>query len=148
MSTALILLAAGQGTRMKSELPKVLHKVAGAPLLIHAMRAGENIAAEKTVVVVGHGGPEVQAAALAYNEDAACVEQAERLGTAHSVAQARPVLDGFDGDGPQSGLGSERVAADRRQAVLFEPVGPVGRQHRRAALVVDDACRLIIRAVA
>ena len=98
MSTALILLAAGQGTRMKSDLPKVLHKVAGAPLLIHAMRAGENIAAEKTVVVIGHGGPEVQAAALAYNEDAACVEQAERLGTAHAVAQARPVLDGFDGD--------------------------------------------------
>ena len=98
MSTALILLAAGQGTRMKSSLPKVLHKVAGAPLLIHAMRAGENIAAQKTVVVVGHGGPEVQAAALAYNEDAACVEQAEQLGTAHAVAQARPALEGFDGD--------------------------------------------------
>ena len=97
MSTAIILLAAGQGTRMKSSRPKVLHKVAGAPLLIHSMRAGENIAAEKTVVIVGHGGPEVQAAALAYNEDAICVEQAQQLGTAHAVAQARPALEGFDG---------------------------------------------------
>ncbi len=98
MGTAIIVLAAGKGTRMQSDMPKVLHKLAGAPLLVHAMRAGEMIAAERTVVVVGHGGADVQSAALAFNEECVCVEQTEQLGTAHAVAQARAALEDFEGD--------------------------------------------------
>ncbi|WP_338548491.1 bifunctional UDP-N-acetylglucosamine diphosphorylase/glucosamine-1-phosphate N-acetyltransferase GlmU [Roseovarius phycicola] len=98
MSTALVILAAGQGTRMKSDLPKVLHHVAGAPLLVHAMRAGASLAPEHTVVVTGHGAELVGKAARAYDEDARIAHQAEQKGTAHAVAQAAPELAGFEGD--------------------------------------------------
>jgi bifunctional UDP-N-acetylglucosamine pyrophosphorylase/glucosamine-1-phosphate N-acetyltransferase len=98
MNSAVIILAAGMGTRMQSDLPKVLHKVAGAPLLIHAMRAGEGIDAQKTIVVAGHGAKLVEKAALDYNPDAQIVIQSEQLGTGHAVDQAREVLSDFDGD--------------------------------------------------
>lgn len=98
MSIALVILAAGQGTRMNSDLPKVLHPVAGAPLLAHAMLAGASLEPEKIVVVAGHGAEEVAAAAHAQNEAARVVLQTEQLGTAHAVAQARDELSGFDGD--------------------------------------------------
>jgi len=98
MPTALIVLAAGQGTRMNSELPKVLHKLAGAPLLAHAMRAGFSLAPERCVVVTGHGAESVAAAARHEDPDAQVVVQEERLGTAHAVAQAAAALDGFAGD--------------------------------------------------
>ncbi|MEO0387136.1 MAG: bifunctional UDP-N-acetylglucosamine diphosphorylase/glucosamine-1-phosphate N-acetyltransferase GlmU [Pseudomonadota bacterium] len=98
MGTAIIVLAAGKGTRMHSDRPKVLHKLAGAPLLYHAMRAGEMIAAERTVVVVGHGGVDVQSAALAFHGEAICVDQPEQKGTAHAVLQAAPALEDFEGN--------------------------------------------------
>lgn len=98
MSTALIILAAGKGTRMQSDLPKVLHKIAGAPMLVHALQAGAHLAPERCVVVAGHGFDAVKAAVSDYDDDTAVVEQAEQLGTAHAVAQARPALEGFDGD--------------------------------------------------
>ena len=98
MPTALIVLAAGQGSRMQSDLPKVLHQVAHAPLLVHALKAGASLAPEACVVVCGHGGEAVEAAARAWDDDIACVRQEEQLGTAHAVAQARPALDGFQGD--------------------------------------------------
>ncbi|MGR3542173.1 MAG: bifunctional UDP-N-acetylglucosamine diphosphorylase/glucosamine-1-phosphate N-acetyltransferase GlmU [Hasllibacter sp.] len=96
--TALIILAAGQGTRMRSARPKVLHEVAGAPLLHHAMRGGAALSPRRTVVVAGHGAEAVEAAALALDPGAIAVRQHERLGTAHAVAQARPALEGFEGD--------------------------------------------------
>lgn len=98
MSTALIVLAAGQGTRMNSDLPKVLHQIAGAPLLVHALKSGAALAPERQVVVVGHGGEQVADAARLWDEDIAIAEQTEQLGTAHAVVQARPALDGFTGD--------------------------------------------------
>ena len=98
MSTALIILGAGMGTRMNSELPKVLHPIGGAPMLVHAMRAGEALTPEKTVIVAGHGAEAVRKAALAYDPEAQTVLQTEQLGTAHAVAQARSALDDFDGD--------------------------------------------------
>ncbi|MDG1377855.1 MAG: bifunctional UDP-N-acetylglucosamine diphosphorylase/glucosamine-1-phosphate N-acetyltransferase GlmU [Yoonia sp.] len=98
MSTALIILGAGMGTRMNSELPKVLHPIGGAPMLVHAMRAGAALNPEITVIVAGHGAEAVSKAALAYDPDAQTVLQAEQLGTAHAVAQARPALEDFDGD--------------------------------------------------
>ncbi|WP_072856113.1 bifunctional UDP-N-acetylglucosamine diphosphorylase/glucosamine-1-phosphate N-acetyltransferase GlmU [Loktanella atrilutea] len=98
MTTALIVLAAGKGTRMQSDLPKVLHPLAGAPLLIHALQAGGALDPARTVVVTGHGGDLVEKAATAFDDRIACVRQTEQLGTAHAVAQARPALAGFTGD--------------------------------------------------
>ena len=98
MTTALIILGAGMGTRMNSELPKVLHAIGGAPMLVHAMRAGAALSPEKTVIVAGHGAEAVSRAALAYDPSAHTVLQTEQLGTAHAVAQAKPALDGFTGD--------------------------------------------------
>ena len=98
MTTALIILGAGMGTRMNSELPKVLHPIGGAPMLVHAMRAGAALSPEKTVIVAGHGAKAVSRAALDYDPDAQTVLQAEQLGTAHAVAQAGDALAGFDGD--------------------------------------------------
>jgi bifunctional UDP-N-acetylglucosamine pyrophosphorylase/glucosamine-1-phosphate N-acetyltransferase len=97
MATALVILAAGQGTRMNSDLPKVLHKIAGAPLLHHAMRAGAAIGPERMVVVAGHGAEEVTKAVRAFDETTEVVIQAEQKGTAHAVLQALPALEGFDG---------------------------------------------------
>ncbi|WP_299404039.1 bifunctional UDP-N-acetylglucosamine diphosphorylase/glucosamine-1-phosphate N-acetyltransferase GlmU [uncultured Roseobacter sp.] len=97
MKTALVILAAGKGTRMNSDLPKVLHPLAGAPLFVHAMQAGASLAPEHTVVVAGHGADMVRKAALAYDETAQVVAQTEQLGTAHAAAQAREALAGFDG---------------------------------------------------
>ncbi|MEM9523385.1 MAG: bifunctional UDP-N-acetylglucosamine diphosphorylase/glucosamine-1-phosphate N-acetyltransferase GlmU [Pseudomonadota bacterium] len=98
MEKALIVLAAGQGNRMRSDLPKVLHKVAGAPLLVHALVSGASLAPVERIVVAGHGIPRVRAATVAYDPGIRIVEQAERLGTAHAVAQAEPALKGFGGD--------------------------------------------------
>jgi bifunctional UDP-N-acetylglucosamine pyrophosphorylase/glucosamine-1-phosphate N-acetyltransferase len=98
MNSAVIILAAGMGSRMQSDFPKVLHSVAGAPLLVHAMRAAEGIDAQKTIIVAGHGADLVEKAALAYNPDAQIVIQSEQLGTGHAVDQARDALDDFDGD--------------------------------------------------
>ena len=98
MPTSLIVLAAGQGSRMQSEMPKVLHEVGHAPLLLHALRAGASVGPDRVVVVVGHGGDEVAAALKASEMDAAIVRQEEQLGTGHAVAQAQAALSGFAGD--------------------------------------------------
>ena len=116
MSTALIILGAGIGTRMNSELPKVLHQIGGAPMLVHAMRAGATLNPEKTVIVAGHGAEAVSKAALAYDPDAETVLQTEQLGTAHAVAQAGAALEGFEGDalvlyGDTPFIGSETLEA-------------------------------------
>jgi bifunctional UDP-N-acetylglucosamine pyrophosphorylase/glucosamine-1-phosphate N-acetyltransferase len=98
MSTALVILAAGKGTRMESDLPKVLHKIGGAPLLHHAMLSASALEPEHTIVVTGHGADLVEAAAQDFDADAIAVRQDEQLGTAHAVAQAKAALDGFEGD--------------------------------------------------
>ncbi len=98
MTTAFIILAAGKGTRMQSDLPKVLHPIGGAPLLVHAMKSGAALEPERMVVVAGHGAEQVEAAAKDWNPDAQIVVQSEQLGTAHAVAQAAPALADFNGD--------------------------------------------------
>ena len=98
MANAVIILAAGKGTRMKSDLPKVLHKIAGAPMLIHAMRSSEAIAPSRMIIVAGHGADLVEKAATDYNPAAQIVLQTEQKGTAHATDQAREALAGFDGD--------------------------------------------------
>ena len=98
MANALIILAAGKGTRMQSDLPKVLHKIAGAPLLVHAMKSGASMEPARTVIVAGHGADLVGAAARDWSDDAEVVIQSEQLGTGHAVLQAREALADFDGD--------------------------------------------------
>ena len=98
MPVSLIVLAAGQGTRMNSDLPKVLHKVGAAPLLHHALRSGQALGPDRVIVVAGHGAEGVTKAALAFDDTVIVVEQHERLGTAHAVAQALPALADATGD--------------------------------------------------
>jgi len=97
MNTSLIILAAGKGTRMNSELPKVLHPIAGDPMLVHAIAAGATLEPMHTVVVAGHGAEAVTAATHAYDDTAIVVVQTEQLGTAHAVDQAKDALANFDG---------------------------------------------------
>jgi bifunctional UDP-N-acetylglucosamine pyrophosphorylase / glucosamine-1-phosphate N-acetyltransferase len=98
MPVSLIVLAAGQGTRMNSDLPKVLHKVAAAPLLHHAMAAGQSLAPERTVVVVRHEAELVAESARAFDPDVLIAHQSDRPGTGEAVAAALPLLDGAIGD--------------------------------------------------
>ena len=95
MSKGAIILAAGQGTRMKSALPKVLHKVAGLPLLGHVVAALKGAGVDRIVVVTSAAGEEVRAYAKALG--AQCAIQHEQLGTGHAAASARDALADFSG---------------------------------------------------
>jgi len=97
MGTSVIILAAGKGTRMQSDLPKVLHEIAGASLLEHAMASAAPLAPERMVVVAGHGAEAVGATAKDIDPEAQVVVQAEQLGTGHAVLQARDALAGASG---------------------------------------------------
>ncbi|MEL6913288.1 MAG: bifunctional UDP-N-acetylglucosamine diphosphorylase/glucosamine-1-phosphate N-acetyltransferase GlmU [Pseudomonadota bacterium] len=97
MPPALIVLAAGRGTRMQSDRPKVLHELAGAPLLIHALESARALEAARTIVITGHGAEAVEAAARAHDDRVTCIRQTEQLGTGHAVLQAREALAGHDG---------------------------------------------------
>jgi len=88
MSLAVVVLAAGQGKRMHSALPKVLHPLAGRPLLAHVLDAARALKPTQILVVHGHGGAEVRAAFPGAGVD--WVEQAKQLGTGHALAQALP----------------------------------------------------------
>jgi bifunctional UDP-N-acetylglucosamine pyrophosphorylase/glucosamine-1-phosphate N-acetyltransferase len=92
---AALVLAAGQGTRMKSDLPKVLHPMAGAPLLSHVLAALEDLAVGRTLVVIGHEADRVRAAFA--EADVEWVLQAEQRGTGHAVLMAGPALEDFEG---------------------------------------------------
>ncbi len=98
MPTALIVLAAGRGTRMNSDLPKVLHRIADAPLVVHAINSGAAIEPEKVIIVAGHGFEDVQKTVLEYYPDAIVVKQEDQKGTGHAVLQAKMALSDFDGD--------------------------------------------------
>ncbi len=98
MSTALIILAAGQGNRMNSDLPKVMHELAGAPLFAHALHSGAALLPERVVLITGHGAETVEKAALALDPEIIVVRQDEQLGTGHATLQAHPALQGFSGD--------------------------------------------------
>lgn len=94
---AVVVLAAGQGSRMQSDLPKVLHRLGGVPLVGHALRAARALEPEQIVVVTGHGADAVSRAVARLDPEAATVLQAEQLGTGHAVRQAMPSLEGFEG---------------------------------------------------
>lgn len=89
-----IILAAGKGTRMKSSLPKVLHKAGGKAMLAHVLDAAKEAGAGRSIVVVGFGGAAVEEALAG---EAEFVTQAEQLGTGHAVLQTEPLLRGEKG---------------------------------------------------
>jgi len=89
MKVTAVLLAAGQGTRMKSDLPKVLHPLCGKPLIWHVLRALKSAATEKPVVVVGYGADRVKEY---LGDSAECILQEPQLGTGHAVMQVESLL--------------------------------------------------------
>ena len=88
---SIVILAAGQSTRMKSELPKVLHPLAGKPMVQYSVETAAQATSEKPLLVVGNGADEVR---RAVGDQVIYVEQREQLGTGHAVLQARPLLEG------------------------------------------------------
>ena len=96
--TAVCLLAAGKGTRMRSDLPKVLHKIAGLPMLGHALNSAQGCEPSRAVIVTGHQSDRVADAAKALSPGAVCVKQEPQLGTGHAVLQAKEALADFKGD--------------------------------------------------
>jgi len=92
-----IILAAGEGTRMKSALPKVLHRIAGLPLLGHVAKAARAAGGGEMAIVVGHDADSVRKAAASFAPEAETFVQEKRLGTAHAVLAARAAFSrGFD----------------------------------------------------
>ncbi len=91
---AAIILAAGQGTRMKSSLPKVLHPLAGKPLVLHAIENAGRVVTETPVLVIGHGAEEVRAVV---GNRARFAIQHTQMGTADAVKVAQPLLADFTG---------------------------------------------------
>ena len=134
-----IVLAAGEGTRMKSSLPKVLHQVAGLPLVSHVVKAVQGTGKSDVALVVGRGADEVRAAVEKNAGPVSAFEQKERLGTAHAVLAAREAIErGYDdllivfGDTPLIEASSlqkarERLADGADVVVIgFRPDNPHG----------------------
>jgi len=147
-----IILAAGQGTRMKSGRAKVLHELCGRSMLGHVMASAEALSPERLIVVVGRDAGQVEEA---FAGRAEFVLQAEQLGTGHAVAQALPQLDGFDGDvlilyGDTPLLTSEtfrRMAALKSETgadlLMLSALGPIPGRVVRA---VDGSIERIVEA--
>ncbi len=96
MSLAVVILAAGQGTRMKSSLPKMLHQAAGRPLLGHVIERAKELEPSKIVIITGHGAEQIEAHFA--TEPVVFARQNEQLGTAHAFLCAQTALKGHDGD--------------------------------------------------
>jgi UDP-N-acetylglucosamine diphosphorylase/glucosamine-1-phosphate N-acetyltransferase len=139
MSPVAVILAAGKGTRMGSDLPKVLHLLRGEPLVLHPIRAALAAGARAVVVIVGHGAAEVQAALQAV-PGLRFALQAEQRGTGHAVQCALPALADHDGpvlilsgDVPRLRSETLRALADACVAspgglalATFTPADPTG----------------------
>ncbi|WP_379072770.1 bifunctional UDP-N-acetylglucosamine diphosphorylase/glucosamine-1-phosphate N-acetyltransferase GlmU [Mesorhizobium sp. UC22_110] len=134
-----IILAAGEGTRMKSALPKVLHQIAGLPMVAHVVKAAETAGATDIALVIGHGAEEMRKAAEKFAPRAGTFVQEQRLGTAHAVLAAREAIaKGYDdvlvmfGDTPlidAGALGEARARLAEGAAVVvigFRPPSPAG----------------------
>ncbi len=147
-----IILAAGQGTRMNSALPKVLHPIGGKPMLQHVIDRCKQLKADKLAVIYGHGGEQVRAR---INDDGIhWVEQAEQKGTGHAVAQAVHLMDDDDciviayGDVPLIKSKTLQALADSLQqndltiltTVLDNPkgYGRIVREAGRVACIVEE----------
>jgi len=143
----IVILAAGMGKRMQSDLPKVLHPLAGKPLLVHVLDAARTLSPSRLCVIYGHGGDQVPATFKA--PDLAFALQAPQLGTGHAVMQALPHLDEqaptliLFGDVPLTSAASMRrlldVAGQDKLAILTvkldQPTG-YGRIVRKDGTIV------------
>lgn len=96
MSLAVVIMAAGKGTRMKSDLAKVLHKANGRPVIEYVLEKSETLEPEKTVLIVGHQSDRVKEATKKYPVEWALQEP--QLGTGHAIMQAERALHSFTGD--------------------------------------------------
>ena len=96
MPNHVIILAAGRGARMRCARPKVLHRLAGLPLIEHVVRAADRLQPERIGLVVGHQADRVQAA-LSHRTSLAFARQDEQRGTGHALRQAEPLFDGLGG---------------------------------------------------
>ena len=136
---AIIVLAAGLGTRMRSELPKVLHKAAGRSLLGHVLTTAKELSPAQCAVVCGPGKEDLTGEAKRYVPGAEMVTQAERRGTGHAVSMAEAKLKGFTGkilvlygDVPLIEAATlrgliDQVSSAQPLAILgFEPASPIG----------------------
>ncbi|RYD48190.1 MAG: hypothetical protein EOP60_16130 [Sphingomonadales bacterium] len=147
---AAVVLAAGKGTRMRSELHKVLHPIAGRPMLDHLLASVDELGPSRTVLVVGHGREQLEKATAGR---AAIAVQEPQLGTGHAVQQAAASLEGFSGDvlilygdvpfvrAATLGAMLRRLHADDAPAVVvlgFEP-GDAGHYGR---VIADPAGRI------
>ena len=124
-----IILAAGQGKRMKSEKAKVLHEVCGQPMIRYVVDAARGAGARTIVVVVGYAADQVREY-LRDEPDVLFATQTEQLGTGHAVKVCRPVLGDYRG--PGDGPGRRRAAAPARAAGRPAPP-PAGRRRRLPA---------------
>ena len=153
MATTAIILAAGKGTRMKSDLPKVLHEVCGRPMLAWVLDAARAAGCDRLLAVVGHQAGRVQETFAADGDDIAWVLQAPQLGTGHAVMVCREHLAAADGpvmvlagDGPLiraetlrellATHAAERAACTLATSILPEP-GRYGR------ILRDEAGELV-----
>ena len=130
MALEILILAAGQGKRMRSDLPKVLHPLAGRPMLAHVLDTARALSPRKMIVVHGHGAEQVKTAFP--EQDVEWALQAEQLGTAHAVMQAMPLVSAdadvllLYGDMPMVRVESLRrllQAAPQGLAVLTAEIG-------------------------
>lgn len=150
---ALIVLAAGAGTRMNSDLPKPLHPLGCAPLVAHTIAAGAALEPARLIVITGHGADQVEAALGDIAPEATCVRQSPQLGTGHAVLQAAEALADFDGDAMvlygdspffrAETLQAMRIARSAYDVVMlgFQPQDP----SRYGRLVMDgDALQKIV----
>lgn len=95
---AIVILAAGQGSRMKSNLPKVLHTIGGKPMVLHCLDAAKGLNPTRMVVVTGHGAEHVETAVHGADASALFARQENQNGTGHAVLQTRTALEGFTGN--------------------------------------------------
>jgi len=96
MSLAIIIMAAGKGTRMQSDLPKVLHEANGKPLVAYVIEKSQALDPEKIVLIIGHQAEMVRQATSCF--PVACALQEPQLGTGHAIMQAEPFLKDFEGE--------------------------------------------------
>lgn len=149
-----IILAAGEGTRMKSDLPKVLHAVAGRPLVLHVAAAALSAGGGDVALVVGRGGDRVLGAVSAIASGVEGFEQRERLGTAHAVLAAREAIArGYDdvlvmfGDTPL--IDPDAISAARERLAKGADIAVMGFVAENPAgygrLIVDAGALVAIR---
>ena len=134
MSATALILAAGEGTRMKSETPKVAHRVLGVPMVRLVVEAARSAGCERIVTVTGHRAEAVEALI----EDVSCVRQDRQLGTGHAVMCAREALSPACGVAPGPLRRHAAHDAPRRSPALPRCASPAARRSRCSPRTVPD----------